>query len=99
MNRKFANDPNAVANKSAALKLPIRVDVADQPLRECDPLGATRSPAEDSPTAEMPVAVSREWIAWWLNLSLDRNLSAFAVANRCTAVKFSKFQEEQNERS
>jgi hypothetical protein len=71
MNRKLANDPNAVANKSAALKLPVRVDVAEQPLRECDPLGATRSPAEDSPTAEMPVAVSREWIAWWLNLSLD----------------------------
>jgi hypothetical protein len=77
MNRKLANDPNAVANKSAALKLPVRVDVADQPLRECDPSGATRSPAEDSPTAEMPVDVSREWIAWWLNLSLDSKSVGF----------------------
>jgi hypothetical protein len=63
MDRKLATNLNGLTIQASALKRGIQADVADQQLRACGP---RPFPAEDSLTIEVPVAVSTEWMAWWL---------------------------------
>jgi hypothetical protein len=63
MKRKLAMNASGVASKGSALKLQTQTDVAVQRLPDFGSLGLMLSPAEDSQTAQAPVAVSDEWIA------------------------------------